>query len=663
MSLERNPDSPEGPDTAERDGLGRLAAIRRIARWELSTATGTVDRRTLAIGVLAILLFGGVVGAAAVSGVGGVTPDGDIYQVAVDEEDPYASVVEADDRLAARPPDATLGVDADVRVESYVQSTDADGTHADGPDTDGMDAGGTADIVVEGWVSVTAVESQKGAAAAQTLRAAAESYNDRRMAGESNQSAAFPVDVTLRYEPRGGFDPVGVDSDDDRDDRAQDRDDSAGVSGEDHEETTDVDGNDVDQALSGAEEDGDDGLAVPRLGGAGGLFGAGTTGSPAEITPPFPFSSLILAFLFLIPMNFLIQAYGSSMLGERVNRRGELLLVAPVEPLDIVAGKTLPYLVGAIGVTALIALFVGGGIVSVLAIVPVALAFLAATFLGALFARSFKELTFVTVTVSVFFTTYVFVPAIFINVTPIALISPLSLVVLDLQGEAVGVGEYLFATGPLYLVSAVCFWLGAGVYREENLFTQKPLPAKALDALAVRVSGPRSVALLTAVFIPFVFVAELLAVAVLFALPIAVSIPLLLVVIALIEEIAKSVHVYAGFVEDRLEASVPSALAVGAASGTGFYLAEKGTVVVQLVGLPELTLGRAAFGPAGVAGPGEFHWAFLLALLLAPLALHVVTAVISALGARRNRRLYAIALAIATLVHAGYNFGVVTFYA
>ncbi|WP_259536528.1 PrsW family intramembrane metalloprotease [Halalkaliarchaeum sp. AArc-CO] len=619
-----------------------------MARWELSTATGAVDRRTVVVGVLAILLVGGVVGAAVLSGVGGVTPDGDIYRVAVDEDDPYAPVVESDDRLAVRPPDATLGVEADVHVESHVPSTDE---------------GAADDIAVDGWVSVTAVETEKGAAAAQTLRAATESYNDRLMAAESNQSAAFPVDVTLRYEPRGGFEPAGDDptddSIDDPDDVATDHDALEG-----DEEPSDAEREGDDPTLPAGDADADDGgLAVPQLGGSGGLFGGSTAGSPAEITPPFPFSSLILAFLFLIPMNFLVQAYGSSILGERVNRRGELLLVAPVEPLSIVAGKTLPYLAGAIGVTALIALFVGGGIVSVLAIVPVALAFLAATFLGALFARSFKELTFVTVTVSVFFTTYVFVPAIFINVTPIALISPLSLVVLDLQGEAVGVGEYLFATGPLYLVSAVCFWLGAGVYREEDLFSQKPLPAKALDALAVRVSGPRSVALLTAVFIPFVFVAELLAVAVLFALPIAVSIPLLLVVIALIEEVAKSVHVYAGFVDDRLEVSVPSALAVGAASGIGFFLAEKGTVVVQLVGLPELSLGRAAFGPAGVAGTGQLPWTVLLALLLAPLGLHVVTAVISALGAHRNRRLYAVALAIATLVHAGYNFGVVTFYA
>jgi len=194
----------------------------------------------------------------------------------------------------------------------------------------------------------------------------------------------------------------------------------------------------------------------------------------------------VLAFVFLVPMNFLVQAYGSSILAERTNRRGEPLLVTPLSPVDIVAGKTLPYVAVAVAVTALIALVVGGGPLSVLAILPVAAAFLAATFVGAVFARSFKELTFVTVAVSVLLTSYAFVPAIFTNVTPVALISPLTLVVFDLQGEAVSLGEFLFSTGPTALAAALLFGLGLGVYREEDLFTQKPVSRKFLDALAVR---------------------------------------------------------------------------------------------------------------------------------------------------------------------------------
>jgi len=100
----------------------------------------------------------------------------------------------------------------------------------------------------------------------------------------------------------------------------------------------------------------------------------------------------------------------------------------------------------------------------VIAVLPVALTFLAATFVGAMFARSFKELTFVTVGVSVLLTTYAFVPAIFTNVTPVALVSPLTLVVFDLQGEAVGIGEIL-STGPMAVGAALLFGLGLGVRR------------------------------------------------------------------------------------------------------------------------------------------------------------------------------------------------------
>jgi len=168
------------------------------------------------------------------------------------------------------------------------------------------------------------------------------------------------------------------------------------------------------------------------------------------------------------------------------------------------------------------------------------------------------------------------------------------------------------------------------------------------------------VAFLTACTIPFVFVAELLAVAVLFALPVTVSIPVLLVTIAFIEEVAKSVHLYAGFEREVFARTDRVALAVGLASGVGFFLAEKATAVVQAVGLTELYVGRAAFGSvAGVAGLSPL---LLAALFFAPLVVHGFTTVLTAVGASRNRTYYAVTLALATLLHAAYNFGVVGIY-
>ncbi|WP_050032359.1 ABC transporter permease [Halorubrum halophilum] len=641
----------------------RLRRILRVARWETARASGGVDRRTLLAALALLLVAGGVLGGGLAAGVVGLDVDRDVYRVAVDGDSPYADAVEEAPALTAVPlGSASLGETADLVV------------------LDGRSIDGSGDGISVETVTVRASDTRKGEAAAAEFREAVETHNERLMAAEENRTAAFPITVTLQYVGRnGGLDEestLGGDDGGGGDGGSGTGSGDGDGSGEGGGDSADGSGGTGDAASdSGGSEDG--GFAVPSVGGA--AFGADTVGSPGSISPPFPFVSLLLAFVFLVPMNFLIQAYGSSVLDERTNRRGEPLLVTPLSPVDIVAGKTLPYVAVAALVTTLIAVAVGGGALSVVAVLPVALAFLAATFVGAMFARSFKELTFVTVGVSVLLTTYAFVPAIFTNVTPVALVSPLTLVVFDLQGEAVGLGEILFSTVPMALGAALLFGLGLGVYREEDMFTQKPVGRKFLDALAVRLgsvgeggSGSRGsprarlralapVAFLTACTIPFVFVAELLAVALLFALPVTVSIPVLLVTIAFIEEVAKSVHLYAGFERGAFARTDRVAVAVGSASAVGFFLAEKATAVVQAVGLTELYVGRAAFG--SVAGMEGLPPIAIAGLFFAPLLLHGFATTVAAVGASRSRTYYVLTLALATLIHAAYNFGVVRLYA
>ncbi|TKX55034.1 ABC transporter permease [Halorubrum sp. SP3] len=650
--------------------------VLRVARWESARASGGVDRRTLAAGVALLVVAGGVVGVGVATGVAGLDVDGDIYRVGVDDGSPYADAIEDAPSLRPVPGGtASLGDAADAVVVTVVRP----GAGDDGA----IDSGEVEEVIVR------ASDTRKGEAAAASVREAVEAHNERLMRAEPNRTAAFPVTVTLRYVGRttgiddgatlGGSDGGSAGGSDGGSDGGGETGGDGGASGDGGGGSgAGTDASDSGSTDAGTGSSGDGGFAVPSIGG--GAFGADTVGSPGSITPPFPFTSLLLAFVFLVPMNFLIQAYGSSILDERTNRRGEPLLVTPLSPAEIVAGKTLPYAAAAAVVTTLIALLVGGGALSVVAVAPIAAAFLGATFVGAMFARSFKELTFVTVGVSVLLTTYAFVPAVFTNVTPVALVSPLTLVVFDLQGEAVSAGEVLFSTAPMAVGAALLFGLGLGVYREEDMFSQKPVTRKFLDALAVRLSpvpagggilsrdrrrALGSVALLTACTIPFVFVAELLAVAVLFALPITVSIPVLLVTIAFIEEVAKSVGLYAGFERGVFERSdgdgggtLRVALAVGLASGTGFFLAEKVTAVVQAVGLTDLFLGRAAFGD--VTGLSGLPPVALAALFFAPLVLHVVTTGAAGVGASRGRTAYALALTAATLGHAAYNVGVVS---
>jgi len=619
----------------------QLRKLLRIARWEVTKNAGGIDRRTLAVAVGAIALFGLIAPLAAGGGPG---LDDGLYRVGVDEDSQYYDVARADDTFVVRPADREA-------------------------------LGDSIDLLIEGD-ALTPADTQKGRAARQELRNSVQAYNNRQLRQEANATAAFPVSVLLEYREQTGVgtglvdDPGPANGDDgagtgDGTGGAGDGSGGDGDGGPGDGQTGDDGG-----AGDGDSGDGGNGGAVDPGGGGdlGGIAGPlsedGVSGSPADINPPFPFQSLVLAFVFVIPMNFLIQVYGSTILSERINRRGELLLVSPVSRYDIIAGKTLPYFAGAMAVETVIAVSVFfllqgqlGGAISVLAVAPLVLLFLGATFLGAMFARSFKELTFVTVTITVSLTSYAFVPAIFTDVDEIALISPLTLVVRELQGEAISLGSIVFSTTPPLLVALVCFGLGAGLYREEDMFAQRSVPGRVIDALAGPITRRWHVGVMTAALVPFVFVTQLLAIAVLFALG-EIAILLLFVVVAITEEIAKSLHIYAAYEHRRFERSLRGALVLGFASGLGFFLAEKIALLAQLVGLEQLTAGEAglAGGVAPESGP------ILLLFLLAPLALHAVTATISAVGASRGKGQYLIALVVAMGVHLAYNLGVVLTY-
>ncbi|MEF8771934.1 PrsW family intramembrane metalloprotease [Halodesulfurarchaeum sp.] len=628
----------------------------RIAIWETTTSLGNLDRRT-GIAILVVLVLLGALGPALL--VSSPAPGADLYRVGVSESSSYHDVVLSEPELQAiDPASASLN--------------------------DGLD------IVIAG-PNVVAKDTKKSKAAAGVFREAVVSYNTYLMAQERDRTAAFPVTVTVSYVQQSALqieDPTeGTET------NADSPNGSAGGSGiaststiaestgapdrTPLDETPDSGGDDGGQSgtdepdspaqttvVSDAAPNEDNGPGEPvederveddviSSSPLDGFLGTEQAGTPTSISPPFPLESLLLAFVFLLPFNFVIQAYGSSVIAERINRRGEPLLVSPATRGDIVVGKALPYFLGSLSITAIIAALLGGGIRSVVAIAPLAALFIAATFLAGLLSRSFKELTFATVTISVVLTGYAFLPAVFAEVHPIAAISPLTIVVNELQGTPVAWQTFFFATIPATFSAAVLFMLGTGMYREEDLFTQRPLPQKALDALAAPLHSLWRVGLWTGLFIPFVLVAELLAVATLYLLPVALSIPLLLGVIAIIEEVAKSIHVFAGFERGRFDPGLRSAVSIGAISGLGFFLAEKLLAITQLVGLPNLDLGQAAFAPELVGLTPAL-------LLFAPLVLHTVTAVISALGARRSRRWYLLGLLVASGIHLAYNVVVVS---
>ena len=64
---------------------------------------------------------------------------------------------------------------------------------------------------------------------------------------------------------------------------------------------------------------------------------------PSLTPPPVPFTQVILALIYILPITFISIFFTSSFMDEKVNRRLTILLSAPITPFQIILGKMLPY--------------------------------------------------------------------------------------------------------------------------------------------------------------------------------------------------------------------------------------------------------------------------------------------------------------------------------
>ncbi|MCZ7369744.1 MAG: ABC transporter, partial [Candidatus Methanoperedens sp.] len=352
-----------------------------------------------------------------------------------------------------------------------------------------------------------------------------------------------------------------------------------------------------------------------------------------------PFKSVVLSFLFIFPMYFVAQLYSGSIMEERVKRKGELLLVSPARPYEIVLGKLLPYLLVTLALMSAISFYMGGNAWIVVLLLPVSLLFLSTAFLGAIIARSFKELTFILVFLSVILSGYIFLPAMFANIHAISIISPMTLVVRLLENETVSASDYLFSTIPFYLVSILIFMFGIFIYREEDLFTQKPIKSKLLDSVQVFIDRvPAPLFFLSIALLPLVFSIQLMLIVLMFNLPIRTGIIIFIALAALIEEVVKSVGIYTVFSRKIKPATTRNAFAFGLLSGAGFFIGEKVLLLVVIA-----SIGGSVFG--SVMGIG---------LLILPLLLHVTSTTIASLSLKTTGN-YLFSIILASIIHSLYN--------
>jgi ABC-type Na+ efflux pump permease subunit len=310
---------------------------------------------------------------------------------------------------------------------------------------------------------------------------------------------------------------------------------------------------------------------------------------PSKFSPPKLISKIFYGFAFILPLFFVIQTFSSSLIKDKVARRFDVLLSAPIKRYEIVVGMLIPYLTIA---TALICIeSILFSVNAIPFIVPPTLFLFFLQSYITLTARSYKEATFLLVMFNIFVTAYLFLPAIFSG-TPISKVSPVTLLLAEMSGEEVTVEELLFSTSQFILMSASLFFLTVKVLDIEILYTGS-IVDKTICILSRSLKSFKSIFLASAMTVPFVFIAEFFLIFLFFTLPLETSLPVFLLLIAIVEELAKCFLI----LSMEYRGAIATAL--------GFFTAEKLTMLVSIM--------------------KSYQYLFLAQYFLFPLILHLAT--------------------------------------
>ncbi len=365
---------------------------------------------------------------------------------------------------------------------------------------------------------------------------------------------------------------------------------------------------------------------------------------PSLTPPPAPFTQVLVALIYILPITFISIFFTSSFMDEKVNRRLTILLSAPITPFQIILGKMLPYSIFSLITTAMIAALTKASIPLALAIfAPTTLFIFAIYLMVPLFYRTFKDTTFIAMLVTTLTTAYLVFPAMFTNVNDLAYISPLALAVKMYRNEPFGWREYLFPSLPMTAIFGFAMFAGTRLLNEEFLMGYKPITRKAADAIYLMMAHARpylSVPLWSLLVIPIVYLTQVVFLAFATNLPVRLILGFTLVASALIEEVVKSVGIVV-LAEHGVVKSARSIIGLSFLSALGFLVGEKLLLLLSITMVSQARVSGALFG-AGL-------------LLFIPLIAHFVFTTIITLLKTKLKFPYLLSLGVGTIVHFFYN--------
>ena len=592
-----------------------MAGWVTIAKWEFFRSKLKFDAKSLVLLALSLIFL---IAASYFAAQTGMNMNNDMYRVALTNP-ALEPVLGIDQRFNV--------MTVDVKTASNMYAADADL------------------VIID--PNVFRADTQKSASASEALKSTLKNYREGVLTSYNDINNTHPVWITVHYLERP--EAFQVLSGERR------------VAPEEEVATTKLSQEEIEAASTGrlAGEVGPD--AIPSTPQTAeelqeiqrrNLFEKQTIATPSHFAPPIPFTAILYSFMFIFPIYFVSQFYSSSIMDERTNKKCELVLVAPLRGADIVIGKTVPYILVTMAIIAIVTSYVKGlptdtetiksSLLILATMFPIVLLFFAFSFISAILSRSFKELTFAMVFLSVVVSGYLFFPAMFANVHAISTISPMTLIVLLIEGENIGTSEYLFSTLPFYFVGLSVYVFGTYIFREEDLFTQKPITQKLLDCVEIFLSNPYgSVFLLSIIFIPFVYMAQLMLIVMLFNLPLPYSVIVMIVLAALIEELVKSIGIYTLFKRKMVSPTLKNAATLAVLAGAGFFAGEKLLVFITLA-----PIATSVFGSVMTMGT----------LLLIPLMIHITGVMVVSLGMYAiSPRWYLPFVLFASILHGLYN--------
>ena len=365
---------------------------------------------------------------------------------------------------------------------------------------------------------------------------------------------------------------------------------------------------------------------------------------PSLMNPPIPLAQVLLAFAYILPIFFISIFFTGSFIEEKMARKINVLLSAPVTPFQVIIGKMLPYIGYSLLIVIFITLILKGNLLLSLAIFLPVILFIFSIYLGvALQYRSYRDQTFFSLVAVTGITAYLVFPAMFVGISDLSYISPLTLAVQMYRGIPITVYQYLLSAVPMTLIFVLAITLGTRVFNEEYLLSFRPLYIKIREAVFLAMDKRRiaaSVAVFSLLLIPVVFILELATITVCINLPRPLALGLCIFICVLIEEIAKSLTVVVS-IERGLVRKWTAVIWLAVVSAFSFFAGEKLLLFMSLKVISESVFTTAIFA-------GNLLWLPLIAHAVCTLTVCLVTY-------RTGIRGYPLALLAGSLIHGAYN--------